>query len=184
MDGAYVDLVFAKFRENGVAVEPGLSDMEVDAIEKTYRFSFPADLRQFLQCGLPVSREFPDWRSGTREEIQTRLDWPLYGILFDIEHNVFWLSEWGGRPADLAEAKRIVAVNVRQAPILIPIYSHRFLPSEPCLPGNPVYSVYQTDIIYYGYDLSDYFRREFEVSLPERAAARPREIRFWSKLVS
>jgi hypothetical protein len=53
------------------------------------------------------------------------------------------------------------------------------LPDRPNLPGNPVLSVHQTDIIYYGFDLEDYFRNEF--GLPNRkpwpAAIRP--IEFW-----
>ena len=45
--------------------------------------------------------------------------------------------------------------------------------------GNPVLSVYQTDIIYYGYDLEDYLRHEFD--LPDRKPwpEHFRSISFW-----
>jgi hypothetical protein len=184
MKANYVDAVLKKLREKGITIGPGLTDEEVNAIENDCSFRFPLDLRQFLQCGLPVSPQFPNWRAGTRDDIQSRLNWPTDGILFDIEHNSFWLSDWGQRPIDLSDAKRFATDKIRQAPVLVPVYGHRYLPSEPTLPGNPVYSVYQTDIIYYGFNLPDYFRREFNVSRPQLHASIPREIRFWYGLVS
>ena len=32
------------------------------------------------------------------------LDLPRRGVLFDVEHNGFWLDEWGPRPGSLEEA--------------------------------------------------------------------------------
>ena len=46
-------------------------------------------------------------------------------------------------------------------PMLIPIYSHRFLPGAPSPAGSPVFSVYQTDVIYCGSDLAAYVAAEF-----------------------
>jgi ABC-type glycerol-3-phosphate transport system substrate-binding protein len=89
------------------------------------------------------------------------LDWPFAGIAFDIRHDVFWFDEWGQKPNDIEAAVEIARRHVRAAPTLIPLYSHRYLPSEPLLAGNPVFSVYQTDIIYYGGDLWEYFSNEF-----------------------
>ena len=43
----------------------------------------------------------------------------------------------------------------------MPVFGHRMIPDRPHLPGNPVFSVHQTDIIYYGCDLRDYFLHEF-----------------------
>jgi hypothetical protein len=184
MSTEYVDLLLKMLRQSGFTIDPGLSDDEIAATEATYGFRFPADLRQLLQRGLPASGEFPDWRSGQREVIQARLNWPLDGTLFDIEHNAFWLLEWGQRPTDLGIARQIAAEKIRQAPMLIPIYGHRYLPSEPLLSGNPVFSVYQTDVIYYGFDLAGYFFHEFNIPLLEPAAAMPREIRYWSLITS
>ena len=42
------------------------------------------------------------------------------------------------------------------APKLVPIAGHRFIPEAPHEEGNPVFSVHQTDIIYYGRDLAEY----------------------------
>jgi hypothetical protein len=52
----------------------------------------------------------------------------------------------------------------------------RYIPAEPNESRNPVFSVHQTDIIHYGNDLADYFQREFQVPLPDRAAREPRPI--------
>lgn len=143
---------------------PGLSDAEVRDIEGRFAFRFPPDLRWFLQQGVPTGDAFPDWR-GVEESIRERLRWPLDGMCFDIEHNGFWLPAWGERPKELEAAFAIAERAVADAPKLIPIYIHRYLPDRPHAAGNPVLSVYQTDIIHYGADLSDYFRREFGLHL-------------------
>ena len=148
-------------RNNGVAFDPGLTDAEVVAIEERFRFRFPPDLRAFLQAALPSGGDFPGWRDGDAATLRGWLDLPRRGILFDVEHNGFWLDEWGPRPPSLVEAQRIASEVVATAPRLIPVFKHRMMPSEPCLAGNPVFSVHQTDIIYYGVDLRDYLIHEF-----------------------
>jgi hypothetical protein len=73
---------------------------------------------------------------------------------------------------------------MENAPRLIPIFGHRYLPAEPEIAGNPVFSVYQTDIIYYGVDLRRYLSCEFgglDYALANRDE--PRRIRFWADLV-
>ncbi len=107
------------------------------------------------------------------------LDLPRQGIVFDVEHNGFWLEEWGERPGRLEDALATATERVDAAPRLIPIYSHRMMPEEPLSPGNPVFSVHQTDIIYYGFDLADYFRNEFILGGRHPWPDQVREIRFW-----
>ena len=162
----------------GVFFEPGLTDAEVSSVEHAYCFTFPPDLREFLQTALPKHFPFANWRSGDEAFIRELMREPLHGILFDVEHD-FWLPEWGSRPARIEEAKALVEDLVRQAPKLIPIYSHRMMPDRPHAPGTPVLSVHQTDIIYYGFDLDDYLRHEF--SLPDRKPwpSEVRAIEFW-----
>lgn len=50
---------------------------------------------------------------------------------------------------------------VKNAPRLIPVYGHRYLLAEPCVADNPVFSIWQSDIIVYGKDLRNYFLVEF-----------------------
>lgn len=173
-------------RASGVLLEEGLSDPEVARVEQTFGIRFPPDLKALLQYALPVSQNFPNWREPTAEiSIRERFAWPLEGIKFDIEYNGFWLEKWGPRPEDLATAFEIAHEEVAKAPKLIPIYSHRYLPDEPCLVGNPVLSIYQTDIIYYGSDLANYFENELGRRGHQLHSFEGiREIRFWSRLVS
>ncbi len=96
---------------------------------------------------------------------------PLDGLIFDVEHNEFWLPEWGSKPAAVEDARRVVELQVNEAPRLIPIYGHRMMPNRPHEAGNPVLSIHQTDIIYYGFDLDDYFRHEFGLPYPKAMAA-------------
>lgn len=169
--------------EAGIAFKPGLTDAECAAIEQRYQFRFPPDLRSLLQFALPVGAEFPDWRDAPEAQIHNALDWPADGICFDIEHNEFWLPAWGPRPPDLTEAYAIASRAVAAAPCLIPVYSHRYTPDQPARAGNPIFSVYQTDVIYYGLDLADYFTHEFKFPRPAWAATSARPIFLWDGLI-
>jgi hypothetical protein len=74
---------------------------------------------------------------------------------------------------------------VADAPVLIPVCSHRYLPASPPQAGNPVFSVHQSDIIYYGANLLDYLQNEFGYYFgrAEHAiSATPRRIALWSRL--
>jgi hypothetical protein len=162
-----------------VEFDAGLTDAEVIALEGRFSFQFTPDLREFLQTALPRGPQFPDWRSGVEAELRDWLDQPRQGVLFDVEHNEFWLEEWGPRPGTPSEALRVADELVAAAPRLIPIYMHRMMPDEPHLPGNPVFSVHQTDIIHYGFDLASYLRIEFGLPGAEPLSDQPRPIRFW-----
>ena len=110
---------------------------------------------------------------------RARLDRPRQDVLFDVEHNEFWLNEWGSKPEILADAMGAASAHVLAAPKLIPVYSHRMMPDEPHLPGNTVLSAHQTDIICYGFNLADYFRHEFGLPGREKWPEALRPIRFW-----
>nr|CAP47646.1 putative integron gene cassette protein [uncultured bacterium] len=159
--------------------DAGLNDAEIASIESRFDFQFPADLRSFLQAGMPQGEGFPDWRGADETVLQEWLDTPRKGIVFDVEHNGFWLPEWGSRPPSLDQAMQHASQMVKAAPTLIPIFEHRMLPVEPQSAGNPVFSVQQTDIIYYGFDLVSYLCREFGLTPPAEIPAEPRAVRFW-----
>ena len=177
----------ATLERAGVVFDRGLDESELRAVEARYGFRFPPDLAAFLAHALAISSSWVDWRSGDEEAIRERLAWPYEGICFDVQHNGFWLDEWGPRPDKIDDAFAVVKQAVDRAPRLIPICSHRFLPERPQAAGNPVLSVYQTDIIYYGGDLEDYLANEFSYYFgrDEYAVrgAPVRRIDFWSHLV-
>jgi len=107
-------------------------------------------------------------------------------MCFDIENNVFWPDSWGAKPASLTEAFEIAKQKIETAPKLIPVFGHRYLPDRPSLEGNPVFSVYQTDIIYYGSNLWNYFENEFSdyFGTARYHISDPlRPIEFWSDYV-
>lgn len=162
-------------------LDPGLSKDELASIERDFGFRFPPDLRELLVYALPVGDRWTPWR-GPREQVRRALSWPLEGLLFDVEHNEFWLDEWGPRPRGLADARRIATEAVASAPTLIPLYAHRYLPAEPFEAGNPVFSVMQTDIIVYGDDLVAYLCNEHGLELPRLPRAQTKQIRFWTAL--
>jgi hypothetical protein len=179
MPGELWPELVAQMKERGIAFDSGLTGAEVAAVEARFGFRFPPDLRAFLQTALPQGEQLPDWRSGKESALRDWLDWSRQGILFDIEYNGFWLEEWGPRPPSPANAMRAASELIDGAPKSIPIFMHRMMPDEPHLPGNPVFSVHQTDIIHYGFDLADYLRNEFH--LPGRGPwpEEIRPIRFW-----
>ncbi|MBI4303341.1 MAG: SMI1/KNR4 family protein [Chloroflexi bacterium] len=167
-----------------VQFEPGLSARELRKIEEKFAFLFPPDHRDLLMSRMPVSKGFVNWRKDSEKDIRKKLIWPYEGICFDIMNSSFWRKEWGEKPIVPEDACRLLKTIISKAPTLIPIYGHRYIPDRPHERGNPVFSVYQTDIICYGSDLCNYFENEFgpkeKRNLP---TITPKRIEFWSSLV-
>ena len=160
-----------------------------------------AYLRRYRQyMVLEEGPSFYNWLTDT-DALEGQFAWLWEGLQFDIEHNDLWLSAWGAKPAPLEVRNDRARALVEAAPKLIPIYGHRYLLAEPCAAGNPVFSVYQSDIVVYGANLRDYLLVEFadfigldEQSVREirqewrvRVLARKREylaIPFWGGLLT
>ncbi|WP_432196763.1 hypothetical protein [Streptomyces sp. bgisy027] len=152
--------------------EPGLTDSEFARIERECGFEFADDHRAFLATGLPVnappeegqtwSKPWPEWRSEDPARLGERLNWPVEGVLFDVEHNRFWYAAWGERPSDDAAALAVAQLHLADVPMLVPVYGHRYLPAGRGSFAHPVLSMWQTDVIYYGLDLVDYMHQEFD----------------------
>jgi hypothetical protein len=158
---------------------PGLSDAEINSVERGWSVRFPPDYRLFLRHLHSVDRltagarytdathmipirkpSFYNWLTDI-DDLRDAFQSPLEGMMFDIERNSFWLPAWGETPTT-AEARAAVArEQVRTAPRLIPIIGHRYLLAEPCQAGNPVLSIHQTDGIVYGANLRQYLLFEF-----------------------
>lgn len=123
-----------------------------------------AFVTDFSYMALIEGTAFYNWQTGT-DQINSMHTWLLHGLQFDVEHNDLWLDSWGDRPTNLDEQMQRVHDLVLAAPKLIPIYSHRCLLAEPCVPNNPVLSIHQSDIIVYGANLRDYLIHEFRQEL-------------------
>ncbi len=156
------------------------SPSELERAQDIYDLVFPPDLIEFLSQDHPL--ETYDWRTDN-QVIREMLRWPADGLIFDVEHDALWLSDWGPRPEAPEDRAAVVRAVVAAAPKLIPVFSHRYISAEPAIAGNPVFSVYQSDIVIYGADLADYVDHELN---GWRDAVPPkdiRRIRFWSHLV-
>lgn len=161
----------------GSPLAPGLTTAEISGVQARYGFTFPPDMRRMLQLALPVGDQWPDWRNGEPDQLRRDVAWPTQGILFDVESNGFWHPDWPSRPESVDRASSLAREVLAAAPVLVPVYGHRYLPSEPSIPGNPVLSVCQTDVICCGTDLLDWLRREF------RSAPASRAVPFWTWFV-
>lgn len=102
---------------------------------------------------------FYNWATGP-DSLREAFNWPIEGLEFDAQNNV-WESSWGPKPTTLGEQTGQLRAMVASAPKLIPVYGHRYLLGEPCAAGNPVLSVYQSDIIVYAADVRDYLLVDF-----------------------
>ena len=156
---------------------PGLSPRDLNSIEEQVGFRLPEDFR-FLFANLqdPGRVLFP-WSNFRKEDYDATMARIWHGVAFDIEHGL-WIDRWDERPATLTEAQEVAKADFVTWPRLLPIFGHRFLAAEPCRSGNPVFSIRQTDIIYYGSDLASYLISEF---LPEpRQQGETRRVDVWS----
>jgi hypothetical protein len=140
---------------------PGLAPAEIASIEAQLGFRLPVDFAYLFQHLQDPGRVLFPWSNFKIEEYDETIRRVLHGIEFDIEHAKFWLERWGARPAALSVAIEVARKDFESWPKLLPISGHRFLAAEPCRSGNPVFSIVQTDIIYYGADLAHYLVNEF-----------------------
>jgi len=165
----------------GVDLDTGLSLEELDAVERRFGFRFLLEPRAFLRLPLPVGRGWPDWRRGEPSQLGGLLTWPVDSALFDVRNNEFWPLTWGSRPPDETHAVAVARRHLEEMPKLVPVYGRRYLPAAPAPSPAPVFSVYQTDVIYYGNDLADYLEHEFGITKPWTPRPTTR-IPFWSDL--
>ncbi|MFE0173816.1 hypothetical protein ACFWZ2_15990 [Streptomyces sp. NPDC059002] len=164
----------------GVEIEPGMSELELVRAEERWGFRFAPEHRTLLGAGLPTgSSNWPDWRDGDPQDLAKLLSWPVDGVLFDVEHNDFWHPDWEPRPAGMRDALEVARTHLAEVPALVPVHSHRYLLADPDRMGTPVLSMYQTDIIYYGADLADYFHHEFGRRAPASGDDAYAAIPFW-----
>lgn len=183
MIGRVPDLIaqsIQRLRAGGVRLDRGLSDEEVSRIQDKLGFAFGAEHREFLQAAVPVGKSWPDWRSDTDDDLRGRLDWPVDGVIFDVHNNDFWPASWGARPDARNDREREARAHLARVPTLVPVFSHRYLTSGPQFKPSPIFSVHQTDVIFYGDNLLDYVAHEFHVP-PLHPSSRT-DVPFWSDL--
>jgi hypothetical protein len=179
-------------------IGPGLTDAEFTRIEHEYGFEFADDHRAFLAIGLPLceplsdedgvihtwENPWPDWRNGSPAELRYHLNWEV-DFLIELVEAGRWHPRWGAKPADRGDAVEVARLLLAQAPKLVPVHAHRFLPAGRGTFGRAVLSMWGFDVICYGADLADYIDHEFAPP-PEGFAAAPRPdaiAPFWRDLL-
>jgi hypothetical protein len=162
----------------------GLSPAEIASIEAQLGFRLPEDFAYLFQHLRDPGRVFFPWSNFKKQEYDNSIREVLQGIEFDIDRNKFWMDRWGKRPPTLCAALDVARKDFETWPKLLPVSGHRFLAAEPCRSGNPIFSIVQTDIIYYGADLAHYLLNEFidHDYVFHTHAQEIRKIRIWSYL--
>lgn len=138
----------------------GYTKAELDDIQRRWNLRFPPDLVAQMRQRRPLRPRGFDWLLASDAEIERSLVWPYESFLFDVRESGLWWPEWGPRPESPSQQAVRLAEAFAAAPRLIPLDGHRYLPETPHEHGNPVFSVYQSDVIYYGTDITDWVRRE------------------------
>jgi hypothetical protein len=162
----------------------GYSQAQLDDVQAKWELRFPPDLVDLLREQRPLidAPQCFDWVTADAEHIRERLAWPFESHWRSVEINEFWWPEWGERPASVVDQREKLRGIFADAPKLIPLFGHRYIPDEPHESGNPVFSVFFSDIIHYGANLLDW--RERENNPWEKRPWPPiREIRFWGQAV-
>lgn len=170
----------------GVELAPGLTGGEIRSVRERFGFEFAQDHLDLLSSAMPVGDRWPDWRGGDDSELRRMLDWPIDGFVWDAlnQEPPFWPPSWGARPKNTTEVERTVRSKLAERPTLVPIHGRRYTPAAPAPSGSPVFSVYQTDVTYYGPDLVEYLRNELGIGAAPRDTWSFRtKVPFWSRFV-
>lgn len=158
----------------------GYSIYEIEGAQQIYGVRFPPDFIELLTSRHPSLGY--DWTCDNTH-LKTAFEWPFEGFLFDVEANWLWPDEWGIRPHTAEQRATRLREILSNAPRLIPVFGHRYIPESPRESGNPVFSVYQADIIHYGANLADYLDREFFDGMHRPWPEDIKHIDFWSSFI-
>jgi hypothetical protein len=139
----------------------GLSNEQIASIGGQLGFRVPDDFAYLFQNLQDPGRVFFPWSEFNKRKYEETIEWVLHSIEIDIERNGLWLERWGKKPDILSAAMEIARIDFVTWPKLLPIYGHRFLAAQPCCSGNPIFSIMQKDVVYYGADLPHYLLNEF-----------------------
>lgn len=162
----------------------GLTEDEINGVEKQYAVKFTPEHREFLKILHAIDKKEPlEYQSSSAENLETaveykpffynwlqdetaireQFEWPLKTILQDVKGaNKVWLKSWGALAADEHEIDKVVKNWFNKAPKLLPLTSHRFVVSASGLMYNPILSVWGSDTIVYGWNFRSYLLNELQ----------------------
>jgi hypothetical protein len=156
----------------------GLSEKQIDQVERKYGVHFAPEHRAFLKIlhaidrkeiveyeddGIMVTEEctfFYNWLENEKE-IEDVLSMPYEWMLNDIDSvNKVWLKSWGIKPVSLERRKEIFDEWFSHVPRLLPLRGTCYIVSEADLVWRPVLSVRGSDIVVIGWDFRTYVLNE------------------------
>ena len=175
--------IISQLEKKNILFDVGLSEMEIGNIQKKYDFQFPRAYITFAKIGLPISTGFYNWRDFSIknvEYIKQTMKLPFENICENIQ-DVYWCDEWGPEPDGTDRSDKILK-KIKEAPKLIPIYGHRFMPMLQ-VDDPPILSICGADIIYYGKNLKDYLACEFLGQKHDPILKNYLRIQFWSEIM-
>lgn len=178
------DLNIQILKSINIQCDNGLSEEEIDKIEKLYDIVFPKSMKKFLKEVVPICDGFYNWRDMSEENVEyikSKIATPIKNFYNEAKDAILG-EDWKD---ELEKCTKIEEVRRRleEAPKLIPVFAHRYIPMDSG-DNPPVISVYGVDIIYYGENLKDYISIEFgEKSQSEIDFENIQRIRFWSDVM-
>lgn len=144
--------IISKLKTKGIEFDSAMSSAEISKIEDLYGLAFPVELKLLFSVGLPVSKGSYNWRDVNMSNVQ--------------------------------RIKEVLNLPIKgaNAPKLIPIYAHRYIPFIPNSEETHVFSIMGSDIICYGENLISYLETEFKIKDYDNSM-RCKYVDFWSDLL-
>jgi len=177
----------AALKSQGMQFESGLTATEVTEVETELAVKFPLELRFFLEAVLPVGLGYPNWRCKPAALASRFISGQIEDLLFDVESNEFWRTEWGIRPTETNAAIEEARSYLSKVPLLIPIHNIQYVK---CVAAdqddrldNPVFSVQASAVLHCGRNLAHYL--EWWVNNgddPQAFVEDYSEVPFWTDL--
>ena len=154
-------------KDNGIKFDAGLTQSELEKIYEIYEIKFPLSLKSFLTTALPVSDGFYDWRDLSSENIMKIKNTMQHFYKFVksasfeeyIPNSTYSLDQW--YKISREQRVEVVVELYKNAPKIIPVYSHRFMLEINHDNDQPILSIHYDDIVYYGRNLQEYLLHEF-----------------------
>ncbi|WP_159639819.1 hypothetical protein [Erysipelothrix anatis] len=175
----------ANLTNKGIIFAEGMSEYDFKIIEDKLNVIFPSQLKEFLSCGVPISKGFYNWKDLSNqniEQIKQMIERPFLDILKEIENENYWCENWGEKPNDLEKAIKIYNSEYERAPKIIPFYSHRYIVGVANDKNMKILSIAGSDIICYSDNLESYLQIEFKIKEFDNSAD-CKNIPFWSNLI-
>lgn len=99
---------------------PGLTDEELDAVERRFGFRFNDHHRELLSVGLPTGPSWPDWRHDDEMVLRSHLGVPARTLMRDTS---------------------VESSEIARAPRMIPVFGYAFTPEGPGRPDAAVWAL-------------------------------------------